>query len=177
MRLPTLLAIGLASLGASALSAPALAGPDHDGPMPHMDGPPPMDMHRDRHDLPPPVHRGPDGPHGYPGHPGYGAPWHHPGGPVPGPWMPPCVDHPEPAAAPGCMPYGYYPAYPAMTYAVPMMMVPVLRQKPCAEEVVEEWIEEERVPVRRRTIAPRPTKEKRVKVVPDKRVKEKRVAD
>ncbi|MEO5586488.1 MAG: hypothetical protein ABIQ81_02220, partial [Novosphingobium sp.] len=110
--------------------------------------------------------------------PGYGAPY---GGPVDPRWEPRhdnwqdrcdddrghhsrdrrddrdgCGDRGPPP------PYGYgYPgAY--MGYAVPMIMVPVLRSKPCPE-VVEEWVEEV-VPVRRRMIRPR------ARVVPDKRV-------
>lgn len=160
MRLPTLLSIGLAALGGAALSAPVLAhGPDgHDAPMP------PMDMPMDHRDMHPPVYHGAGGPAPYPG------------GPMPGPWMPHCAEHHERVGGPGCAPYPYHPGYPAMGYAVPMMMVPVLRQKPCPEEVVEEWVEEP-APVRRRTIAPRRVKEKRVKVapVPDKRVPDKRI--
>jgi hypothetical protein len=176
MRLPNLLSIGLAAFGSAALAAPALAhGPHgHDGPMP------PMDMRMDHRDMPPPVYGGPDGPPPYPEYPGPGhsgprSLWQHHGGPMPGPWMPPCPDHPEPAGGPGCAPYPYYGGYPVMSYAVPMMMVPVLRQKPCPEEIVEEWVEEP-APVRRRHIPPR-VKDKRVKMAPapDKRVPDKRI--
>lgn len=177
MRLPTFVSIGLAALGAAALSGPTLA---HDRHEPG-DTMPPMGMdHMDHGEMPPPVYHGPDGPmprraYNRP----YGN-WQHPGGPMPGPWMPPCAEQAEPA---GCGPYAHgYPAYPMMTYAVPMMMVPVLRQKPCPEEVVEEWVEEEPAPVRRRYIPPPPVKDKRVKIapVPDKRVPmtpDKRVPD
>lgn len=63
----------------------------------------------------------------------------------------------------GCDSRGFHP-YPGgyMGYAVPMIMVPVLRSKPC-REIVEEVVEEV-VPVRRRVIPPRP------RIVPDKRV-------
>src|ERR1700712_4909793 len=78
-------------------------------------------------------------------------------------------------------PYGYgYPgAYPGayMGYAVPMIMVPVLRSKPCPQ-VVEEYVEEI-VPIRRRLIRPRarvihdkrvPMDDKRVRMAPTKRI-------
>jgi hypothetical protein len=167
MRLPTLLSIGLAAFGAAALAAPALAHDRHeyDGPMP------PMDMPMDHRDMPPPPGYPGAGP--YPGQPGPDGPWRYPGGPMPGPWMPPCAAPQEPAGVPGCAPYSYYPGYSMMTYAVPMMMVPVLRQKPCPEKVVEEWVEEP-VPVRRRTIPPR-VRDKRVPIAPDKRVPDKRI--
>jgi hypothetical protein len=62
-----------------------------------------------------------------------------------------------------------------MGYAVPMIMVPVLRQKPCPERVVEEWVEEP-VPARRRYIPPRRVvPDKRVRIIPDKRVPTKRI--
>ena len=88
----------------------------------------------------------------------HGAPMGH-CGPHHGQAMPGCHGYP--------VPYGY--GY--MGYAVPMMMVPVLRNKPCPEQVTEEWIEEP-VRVRRRHIAPRRhvVPDKRVRIVPDKRL-------
>lgn len=63
--------------------------------------------------------------------------------------------------------YGY--GYPAYGYAVPMVMVPVMvrSQKPCVETVVtEEYVT---TPARRHIRrAPRP--DKRVRIVPDKRI-------
>jgi hypothetical protein len=68
----------------------------------------------------------------------------------------------------GAYGYGYPGAY--MGYAVPMIMVPVLRSKPCPQ-VVEEWVDEV-VPVRHRLIRPRAhvVHDKRVRVI-DKRVR------
>jgi hypothetical protein len=169
MRLPTIISIGLAVFGAAGLCSPALAQAGY----PHGDRMPPPDMPMDHRDMPPPP--GYPGPGPYPGHDGPDGPWAYPGGPMPGHWMPPCAEHHEPHGSPACAPYPYYPGYPAMAYAVPMMMVPGLRQKPCPEEVVEEWIEEP-APARRRYIPPR-AKDKRVKVAPtpDKRVPDKRI--
>lgn len=72
--------------------------------------------------------------------------------------------------------YGYGYGYPQAGYAMQpvMMMVPVMYQaappaktRECVETtVVEEWVP---VKTRKRTIAPRP--DKRVKIVPDKRVR------
>lgn len=175
MRLPKLLSLSLAAIGGAALSTQALAGPDrHDDAPIHRDDHGADYHHRDYGDL---DHRDRDHPdrdhehRGAHGHPGHSGPWpHYPSGPMPGPWMPHCADDPNDAPA-ACVPY-----YPAMTYAVPMMMVPVLRQKPCPEEVVEEWIEEP-APVRRRLAPPRRVNEKRILLTPDKRVKTKRVPE
>lgn len=92
-------------------------------------------------------------------------------------WQARCADHRDDRDGPGphgCghpMPYGHgYPgAY--MTYGVPVIMVPVLRNKPC-KEVVEEIVEEVAVPARRRIIRPRArvVPDKRIRMVPDKRV-------
>lgn len=146
-----------ALLCAAVLASPALAHGDRpSAPPPGADFAPP----------PPP--------------PGY---WTH-GGPVDprwershGDWLERCHRHPADDRdrhdrasgyaddCPPPMPHGYgYPgAYPGayMSYGVPMIMVPVLRSKPC-KEVVE--VIEEVVPVRRRAIRPR------ARVVPDKRV-------
>lgn len=155
-----------ALLCAALIASPALAH-DHDGPPmppPGADMPPP----------PPP-----------PGYAPYAAPmdprWEH----MRGDWRERCGDRGDrhhhrrdrdgrdgPAYHDDCgypappMPYGYPGAYPGayMGYAVPMVMVPVLRNKPC-KEVVEEIVEE--VPVRRRVIRPRA---RPVRVVHDKRV-------
>lgn len=74
---------------------------------------------------------------------------------------------PPQGAAPGAYP-GAYPGYPPAPYGY--MWVPVVTgpQKPCVETTVvtEKWVD---VPARRRVI------HKRTKIVPDKRVKEKRV--
>lgn len=161
-----------ALLSIALVSGPALAR-DHRGePMP----PPGIDL------PPPPGFDGPgyDQP-GYDG--GYGAPtdprWAHEQDRMRGEWMARCgrddghgdhVRHGE-FARNGCRypdsppaSYGYPGAY--MGYAVPMMMVPVLRSKPCPQ-VTEEWVEEV-VPVRRRMIRPRPHA---VRAVHDKRVR------
>ena len=165
-----------ALLCAALLSGPALAHDHHGGPT--MPPPPPGA------DMPPPP--GFDGP-GYSG--GHGAPmdprWAEEQDRMRGEWMERCGRHhghedraghggPDQVGPNegGCrypgppMPHGYgYPgAY--MGYAVPMIMVPVLRSKPCTQ-VVEEWVEEV-VPVRRRMIRPRP---RVVPVVHDKRVR------
>jgi len=160
MRLPLTFSTAVAAIAVAVLPAPAYAhgGPDHDDhlrPAPrammgHDLPPPPMPMHDyDRDD-------GPGWDHGPP--PMHGAPMSH-CGPHHGP--PPAACHPQP------MPYGYG----HMGYAVPMIMVPVWRPKPCPEKVVEEWIEEP-VRVRRRYIAPRRhvVPDKRVRIVPDKRL-------
>lgn len=169
-----------ALLCAALITGPALAH-DHRGDraMP----PPPPEM-----DMPPP--------------PGYGAPYGGQMDPGPDPridprwermhgeWMARCGEgrarHDRHGDRDGCgydgpPPYGYgYPgAYPGayMGYAVPMVMVPVLRSKPCPQ-VTEEWVEEV-VPVRRRLIPPRPRvvhdkrvplNDKRVRVAPTKRI-------
>jgi hypothetical protein len=173
-----------ALLCASLISCPALAR-DHPGepmmPPPGMDMPPPPP-------LPPPP--GFDGP-GYDD--GYGAPMdpRRMQDRMRGEWMARCGRHhghaehaddtgPDRAGPdhrgpghdgcryPAPRPYGYGYGYPGayMGYAVPMVMVPVLRSKPCPE-VVEEWVEEV-VPVRRRLIRPR---SRAVPVVHDKRVR------
>jgi hypothetical protein len=167
MRLPNLLSTALAALGAVALAGQAQSREprEHGTMMP----PPPMaatDDYDYGQDMPPPrpmPHHGYDGPDG---------PRHYPGGPMPGPWMAPhCGEHHHGhAMAPGC---GAYP-YPMMGYGVPMMMVPVLRQKPCPQRVVEEWVEEP-VPVRRRYIPRRHVPDKRVPMTPEKRVPTKRI--
>jgi hypothetical protein len=168
MRLPIALSTGLAALGAimSAGQAEAHQPRERGAMMP----PPPMaddyDYDQDMPPPPPPMHY--DGPHSE--YDGPDGPYR--GGPMPGPWMAPqCGEHHHGhAVAPGCARYGY----PMTTYAVPMMMVPVLRQKPCPEKVVEEWVEEP-VPVRRRYIPRRAVPDKRIRLVPDKRVPTKRI--
>lgn len=171
-----------AMLCAALVSGPALAH-DHRGePMP-----PPPGI-----DMPPPPSPGFDEP-GDGGRygAGPGAPadprWAHDQDRMRGAWLARCgrhhggrddSDHRGPAndgcGYPGApVPYGYdYPgAY--MGYAVPMIMVPVLRSKPCPQ-VVEEWVEEN-VPVRRRLIRPRVrvapvVHDKRVRIAPSKRI-------
>lgn len=152
------------------ISGPALAHDHHGERM--MPPPPGMDM-----PPPPGFDRSDDGG-------GYGAPmdprWAQDQDRMRGEWMERCgahrghddrdrSDHDGPDRD-GCRypgqqgPYGYPGAY--MGYAVPMIMVPVLRSKPCPQ-VVEEWVEEV-VPVRRRVIRPRV---RVVHVVHDKRVR------
>lgn len=149
-----------AVLCAALLASPALAHDRHRG---GHDGPPPGDW---RHD-------------------GLGDPRWDDHAPFPGGWQPQdCADaddrgddHAGPCNYPGNYPapygYGHPGAYPAgyMGYAVPMIMVPVLRKKPCPE-VVEEIVEEVPVTARRRIIRPRAriVPDKRVRIVPDKRV-------
>jgi hypothetical protein len=140
-----------ALLCAAALASPALAGDRHS----HDSGPPP----------PPP---------GYDGAPPMDPRWHEDQARAHGEWMERCGrqhgghDHGG-CGYPGAYGYGYPGAY--MSYGVPMIMVPVMRNKPCKEEVVE-YVEEV-APVRRRVI-PRPVvravPDKRVRIVPDKRV-------
>jgi hypothetical protein len=163
-----------ALLCAALISGPALAH-DHRGE-PMMPPPPGMDM------PPPAGFDGPgfDGPHL---DDGYGAPmdprWAQDQDRMRGEWMERCSRHhghghadedgPDRdgcryPGAPAAYGYGYPGAY--MGYAVPMVMVPVLRSKPCPE-VVEEWVEEV-VPARRRMIRPRA---RTVPVVHDKRVR------
>lgn len=157
-----------AVLCAALLASPALA---HDHRMGGHDGPPPGA------DMPPPP----------PGYGRYDGPvdprWAEEQARFRDEWQARCGRHDErhhedrdgPVAGPhGCgypAPYGYgYPgAY--MGYAVPMIMVPVLRNKPC-KEVVEEIVEEVPVTVRRRIIRPRAriVPDKRVRIVPDKRL-------
>jgi hypothetical protein len=161
-----------ALLCAALFSGPALAHDHHGGPM-----------------MPPPGMDMPPSPPGY-DEPGYDAPvdprWER----MHGEWMARCHDREDrrdggyddgPAGHDGCDypgpggPYGHPGAY--MGYGVPMVMVPVLRSKPCPE-VVEEWVEEV-VPVRHRSIPPRarvirdkrvPLHDKRVPVAPSKRI-------
>ena len=168
-----------ALLCAALISGPALAHDHHDG------GPPPGA------DMPPPP--------GFGGPGGYGAPmdprWAQDQDRMRGEWMERCGhrghddrDHDDDRGGPdrdGCRfpgppaPYGYgYPGPGAyMGYAVPMIMVPVLRSRPCPQ-VVEEWVEEV-VPVRHRLIRPRarvvhdkrvPMTDKRVRMAPSKRI-------
>lgn len=164
MRLPTLLSTGLAALSAVALASQAQAREprEHGRMMP----PPPMDDYDYGQEMPPPP------PMPYSGYDGADGPHRYPGAAMPGPWMPPhCGDHHQGhAMTPGCGAH----SYPMMGYAVPMMMVPVLRQKPCPQRVVEEWVDEP-VPVRRRYIPRRVVPDKRVRMVPDKRVPTKRI--
>lgn len=156
-----------ALLCAALLASPALAGENHGR---HDDYQPPYGA-----DIPPP-------PPGY-GYGPYGAPPIDPRQMDPrmhGGWMEGCGHHghadgkgPGPGPSGGCShpaPHGY--GYPAayMGYAVPMIMVPVMRNKPCKEKVVE-YVEEV-VPVRRRVIH-RPARvvpDKRIRIVPDKRL-------
>jgi hypothetical protein len=168
-----------ALLCAALVSGPALAHDHHGDRM--MPPPPPPGV-----DMPPPP--------GFDGPGGYRAPmdprWDQER--LRGEWMQRCGYHgqdnddrderggpgrddcgyPGPAASYG---YGYPGAY--MGYAVPMVMVPVLRSKPCPQ-AVEEWVEEV-VPVRRRMIRPRPhvvhdkrvpMTDKRVPMTPSKRI-------
>ena len=78
------------------------------------------------------------------------------------------------APAAGGYPAGAYPpyGYPAYGYAAPMMMVPVaqpVERRPCTRTVTtEEWIT---VPVRQRLIPRRAAPDKRVRIVPDKRLR------
>lgn len=122
-------------------------------------------------DLPPP-------PPGYAPY-GYGAPidprWEQDQARMHHEWAERCGDdrgrdHDDGLGREGCggypAPYGYPGAYAG--YAVPMIMVPVLRSKPCPETVEE--VVEEVAPVRRRMIPPRPHAAAPVKRVPDKRL-------
>lgn len=154
-----------ALLCAALFASPALAH-DHRGE----NGPPPGA------ELPPP-------PPGYGYGYGYGAPldprWEQDQERLRGEWMERCGhradghDGPLPPPPHDCgyrAPYVYPGAY--MGYAVPMVMVPVMRSKPC-KEVVEEIVEY--VPVRRRVIPRRPravtpVPDKRVRLAPEKRV-------
>lgn len=151
-----------AALCAALLASPALA---HEG---HHDGPPPGV------DFPPPPP---------PGYAPYGGPidprWEHDQRRFHDEWRARCGDHGDDRHGDdrdgpyGCgypAPYGYPGAY--MTYGVPVIMVPVLRNKPC-KEVVEEVVEEVVVPTRRRVIRPRArvVPDKRILVIPDKRVR------
>ncbi|MFT4026747.1 MAG: hypothetical protein QM676_08100 [Novosphingobium sp.] len=154
-----------ALLCAAVLSSPALAGDKHRR---HDDGPPPYAA-----DMPSPP-------------PGHGGPGYGPYGAMPmdprmhSEWMARCGGHhgradddrdgPPPLGCGYRAPYGYPGAY--MAYGVPMIMVPVMRDKPCKEVV--EYVEEV-VPVRRRVIhrprpVVRPVPDKRIRIVPDKRV-------
>lgn len=153
-----------ALLCAAVLATPALAGDRHH----HDDGPPPPPYGADM--PPPPPGYGPDGGP-------YGGPAMDPR--MHGEWMERCGRHHDaddrdgPPPPHGCgypVPYGYgYPgAY--MTYGVPMIMVPVMRNKPCKEVV--EYVEEV-VPVHRRVIhrpVVRAVPDKRIRIVPDKRL-------
>lgn len=153
-----------AVLCAALLASPALAHDRHHG---GHDGPPPGA------NLPPPP--------GYEGHGRYDGPvdprWEHDQARVHGEWQGRCDDRQDDRDGPGphgCgypAPYGYGQPGAYMGYAVPMIMVPVLRNKPCKEVV--EYIEEEvAVPARRRIIRPRArvVPDKRIRMVPDKRV-------
>lgn len=88
--------------------------------------------------------------------PGYGA---YPGG---------AYGYPVAPAAGSGYPAGAYPVY---GYAVPMMMVPVAQpaeRRNCTRTITtEEWVT---VPVRQRTIPRRAPRDKRVRIVPDKRL-------
>jgi hypothetical protein len=150
-----------AMLGTVLFASPVLAHQDHQHPMmPHPGAAMPP---------PPPYYDGPADPRLERGH---------------GEWMERCHrfhdrDDRHGARSPdGCgypVPYGYGHPGAYMGYAVPMMMVPVLRSKPC-REVVEEIVEEV-VPPRRRVIRPRvvpdkrvPLRDKRVPASPSKRI-------
>lgn len=147
-----------AVLCAALLASPALA---HDRHRDHRDGPPAGA------DLPPPP----------PGYDRYDGPvdprWEHDQARFHGEWQRGCDDRDAgrdgPCGYPAPYGYGYPGAY--MGYAVPMIMVPVLRNKPC-KEVIEEIVEEVPVTVRRRVIRPRARiiPDKRVRMVPDKRL-------
>lgn len=164
-----------ALLCAALFASPALAGDRHDPMLPPGAA-----------DMPPP--HAYDGPDRYGRHYDQGSdPRWQPGyPPMHGEWMERCRahhgDHRGRGAHPeGCgypAPYPYAPPGAYMGYAVPMVMVPVLRSKPCPE-VVEEIVEEVAAPPRRRIIRPRPVAvpdkrvpmtDKRVKVVPAKRI-------
>lgn len=149
-----------AVLCAALLASPALAHNGHrgghDGPPPGADFPPPPPYGHDRYDGPadPRWDNGPARFHGQ--------------------WQAPCQDDDQRDGPYGCgepAPYGYGHPGAYMGYAVPMIMVPVWRNKPCKEVV--EYIEEEvAVPTRRRIIRPRARvmPDKRIRMVPDKRV-------
>jgi hypothetical protein len=152
-----------AVLCAALLTSPALA---HDRHRDHREGPPPGA------DFPPPP----------PGYGPYGSPidprWEHDQRRFHDEWQARCGDHggdrhgddrDDPHGCGYPAPYGYPGAY--MTYGVPVIMVSVLRNKPC-KEVVEEVVEEVAVPTRRRIIRPRAriVPDKRIRIVPDKRV-------
>lgn len=177
-----------ALLCAALIGSPALA---HDHGEQMMPPPPGVDM------PPPPGFDGPGGAGGY------GAPmdprWAQDQDRMRGEWMERCghrghdsrdrSNHDGPArddcrypGPPAPYGYGYPGAYPGayMGYAVPMIMVPVLRSKPCPQ-VVEEYVDEV-VPVRRRLIRPRARvapvvhdkrvriNDKRVPIAPSKRI-------
>lgn len=172
---------------AALISGPALAH-DHHGdatmpPPPGMNAPPPPGF--DGSDEGDRFEGGYQGGYGA----GPGAPvdprWAHDQDRMRHEWQMRCGRHHGPTSGDcrypgGPAPYGYgYPgAY--MGYAVPMIMVPVLRSKPCPQ-VVEEWVDEE-VPVRRRLIRPRVRvapmvhdkririDDKRVRIAPTKRI-------
>jgi hypothetical protein len=164
-----------ALLSAALLASPALAHGDH-----RRD----MSMRSPDADMPPPPFPGPGSYRG----PMMDPRWEHDQERMHHEWMERCRDHHGegdrngPAYREGCgyppppaYGYGYPGAY--MGYAVPMVMVPVLRSKPC-KEVVEEIVEEV-VPVRRRLIGPRQRivhdkrvllHDKRVPIAPSKRI-------
>ena len=92
-------------------------------------------------------YRQPDPGYAYPGYgyPGYGYPGHAP---------------------------AYFPGYPPQNgccTTAPVVMVPVQQPKPECTETIEYVYED--VPVRRKVYKPRVVHDKRVKIVPDKRIK------
>lgn len=151
-----------AVLCAALLASPALAHDrhasanwgGHNGPPPGADFPPPP-------------------PYGYDGYDGPVEPrWEQDQARFHDEWRERCRERDDRDTPHDCgqpAPYGYYPgAY--MGHAVPMIMVPVLRNKPCKEVV--EYVEERVVVPARRVIRPRARimPDKRVRIVPDKRV-------
>jgi hypothetical protein len=155
MEMPMRLTLS-AVLCAALLAGPALAHDRHrsgpDGPPPGADFPPPPPYGYDRD--------GPADPR-----------WEHDQDRSHGESQPPSQDRDGPHGCGHPMPYGYAHPGAYMGYAVPMIMVPVLRNKPCKEVV--EYIEEDVVvPTRRRIIRPRArvVPDKRIRMVPDKRV-------
>lgn len=160
MRL-TLSAVLCTALLASPVLAHDRHHESHDGPPPSADFPPPPPPGFGRYD-------GPTDPR-----------WEHDQARFRDEWEKRCGDrddrHDDHGSGPhGCgypAPYGYgYPgAY--MGYGVPVIMVPVMRNKPC-KEVVEEIVEEVAVPTRHRIIRPRArvVPDKRIRIVPDKRI-------
>lgn len=132
------------------------------------------DHKRDRHDGPPPGADMPPPPYGYGEYDGPVDPgWAQDQARFHDEWRARCDDRDGPAPH-DCghpAPYGYAHPGAYIGYAVPMIMVPVLRNKPC-KEVVEEIVEEVPISTRRRIIRPRAriVPDKRARIVPDKRL-------
>ena len=148
-----------AVLCAALLASPALAHDRHhggyDGPPPGADFPPPPPYGYDRDDR------------------SVDPRWEQDQARFHDEWRERCRDRDDRDGCGHPAPYGYGPgAYAGgyMGYAVPMIMVPVLRNKPCKEVV--EYVEERVVVPARRVIRPRAriVPDKRVRIVPDKRL-------